>query len=147
MGTIDESSQFVLPPDESLAALISFVPPKKSRRPREGDEDVEEETRSEHTAVSGISTARTADAEIEVDPHLAHRSKIEEKMRVSFSNGHVQTFPLIAAITQPYVVVDLPRVDLGTCHISTPSAIELGLTNPSEAEASWTLVHQPIKPA
>ena len=50
-------------------------------------------------------------------------------------------------VTQPYIEIDVPELtlDFGAVHLSMVHEVEIGLTNPTEAEACWSIKHAPVK--
>ena len=68
---------------------------------------------------------------------------------MTFTNGTRQTFQLRASITQPFIELDeasSAAYDFGKVHQAQGEhAREIGLTNPSNAAARWSIKHQPVK--
>lgn len=105
----------------------------------------------------GSSSDRTSVAARNAPVEAAHaaiesRREVNAELSISFDNGTVQSFPLKAVIFKPYIELsrtDLERhtfrnaVDFGTHHVACPQAVELQVSNPSEADAHWTLSHLP----
>jgi len=173
--TVSESSFVELHPRDTLRATISYVPQKKRRARRESaDADgaaSETDNQSEHddeasvagsqtsgvTAATGMASERTSVAAQNAPLEASHaalksRSEINAEMAITFDNGTVQTFPLKAVSSKPYVELsrtDLERdnfngvVDFGIHHVACPQSVELQVANPSEADAYWSLKHLP----
>lgn len=152
--SVDEASTFVLPPDSSLQAVVTYVPPKRRRRHHEGAEGAggaaaEDDTRSV------VSAAQTATSEAgtndDSDPHISHISNHEKLLQITFANGSVQTFPLLAVTTTPFVELSVPPVHgtpslyVGVTHISYSPERSIEIWNPTEAEAKWTIAHLAYK--
>lgn len=60
-----------------------------------------------------------------------------------YSNEETQKLPLEAHIFHPQLNVMPERLDLSTLHVESTATATLALTNPTYADASWTIVHQP----
>ena len=167
-AVVDEASLFTLPPSESLQLVVQYVPEKRRRRRGVGYAgtdagSVAGETvagrsiADDATSVASGMTSRTAATSVDggaaaegdqsAAHHLAHRSKVEAELAVTFTNGAVQSFPLVAAVTQPYLVIDVPELtlDFGAVHLAMAHEHEIGLSNPTEAEARWSIKHTPVK--
>jgi hypothetical protein len=157
--TVDEASTFVLPPDSSLQAVITYVPQKRRRRgagAAEGGADAGAGTDGEDTrsVVSGAPTATSEGGTMgeDTDPHITHVAKLEKLLQITFASGSLQTFPLLAVTTTPFVEMSVPPVfgtptlALGTTHISHTPMQTIEMWNPTEAEAKWTITHLPYKP-
>ena len=156
--TVDETAVYVLPPDSSLQAVISYTPPKRRKRAADGDsaaEDAAEETKSvasqaRSQATSAADTAGSSNED--VDMALAHRTNREAALLITFANGTLQSFPLLAVTTTPYIelsppiVHGTPSVAFGKSHLSLEPERQLQMHNPTEAEAAWSISHQPYKP-
>ena len=152
--TVDEGSIFVLPPDSSLQAVINYVPPKKRRRggaSGEGD-GADDDTRSVvSTAITTTANSEAGTAADDTDPHISHVSNHEKLLQITYANGSVQTFPLLAVTTTPFVelsaapVFGTPSVPFGMTHISHTPERSIEMWNPTEAEAKWTITHVPYK--
>lgn len=156
--TVDEESIFVLPPDSSLQAVITYVPQKRRRRQAgadgggaDGGGTDGEDTRS---VVSGAQTATSEGGTPgeDTDPHITHVSKLEKLLQITFASGSVQTFPLLAVTTTPFVelsvppVFGVPSLSFGVTHISHTPMRSIEMWNPTEAAAQWTIAHLPYKP-
>jgi len=147
--TISDKSPFVLPPKASLKLIISYIPPRRRRKQGDGSQD-DDDSRSVVSSSSTLKTERTADVReaIDQDPHVMHRTTTEAVLTITFSNGTVQTFPLVAVITSPFLELSEPSLVFKRCHIDADRELELGLFNPSEVDAAWSLSHIPApKPA
>ena len=161
----DDGSSFVLPPDTSLQAVIGYTPRRKRRThgadgaasgdetPRGNDaDDVHSVTSGTRTAVSSIDTATAfAGDPDDRDMALEHVSKTDGLLRISFANGTVQTFPLLAVTTTPYIelspplVHGVPTLAFGATHVLHPQEREIQLVNPTEAVAEWSIKHVPYR--
>ena len=88
----------------------------------------------------------------DTDPHITHVQNHEKLLTVTFVNGSVQTFPILAVTTTPFIelsappVYGTPSLAFGVTHISHSPERSLELWNPTEAEAKWTISHVPYKP-
>lgn len=173
--TVDAQDTFTLPPNSSLQAVLRYTPPRRRRRHHHAaDSDGASGDDDTHSVASGASrasalTSRTGatgvtgvtDLGVDQlnDPHLTHVTKVPSELRISFSNGSEQTFPLLAVVTQPFLEARLPDaadggrapsttlgVDFGKSHARESPSRLVQLTNPTEAEASWSIVHVTPKP-
>ena len=152
-AVVDETAKFVLPPDSSLRAVINYMPAKKRRR-QDGDGA---DGADGDDARSVVSTSRTATSTADtigddVDMALASTAKLEQLLKITFANGTVQTFPLLAVTTTPYLelspppVHGTPSLPFGVTHVSHTPTRELEIWNPTEIEAKWSIIHVPYKP-
>jgi hypothetical protein len=155
---VDESAIFVLPPDSSLQAVITYVPSKRRRRHHDSDggsgpatpAPTDDDNRS---TVSGALTAtsETGTEREDTDPHITHVQKHEKLLKITFANGSVQTFPLLAVATTPFLEMNVPPVygtpslSFGVTHITHSPDRDIDIWNPTEAEAAWSISHLPYK--
>jgi hypothetical protein len=112
---------------------------------------------SAFTTGEGEASDSTAVAARNAPVEAAHaaiesRREVHAEMSISFENGTVQSFPLTAVICKPYIQLsrtDMERhtfknaVDFGSHHVACPQAVELQVSNPSEADAHWSISHLP----
>ena len=148
--SVDEQSTFVLPPDSSLQAVITYVPPKRRRRGADDGGAPDDDTRSVVSgAPSGMSETGTAGDD--TDPHITHVANHEKLLQITFASGSVQTFPLLAVTTTPFVELSVPPIfgtpslGFGVTHISHTPMRSIEIWNPTEAEARWAISHLPYK--
>lgn len=166
-AVVSEASVLELPPRETLTATISFVPPRK-RRGRRGvpnaasdadalseHEDASSVAPSQATGVGSERTsvaARNSPANAQ-DAALFSREEIEEDLAIAFANGSVQTCPLAALVTKPFMQLSRSdgegrafcgAVSFGVHHVDCPQAVELQLSNPTEVDVHWSCKHLPI---
>ena len=72
-------------------------------------------------------------------------------LRITFANGSVQTFPLLAVTTTPFIELSPPLVHgtpslaFGVSHLSEEPERDIEMWNPTEAVAEWTISHLPYK--
>jgi len=75
----------------------------------------------------------------------------EKLLRITFANGSVQTFPLLAVTTTPFVELSAPpaygtpSLAFSRTHISHAPERSVEIWNPTESEAKWTISHLPYK--
>lgn len=159
---VDNTSPFCLPPQSSLQAVIRYVPSKRRRRGGDGDGD--DDTRS--VVSTAKSTASGADTDGGGDEHVDFALDSVEKrgdaLRITYTNGSLQSFPLLAVTTRPYVEISpvpgemrpgrgqvvhgVPTIKMEPTHLSLLPVREVTIHNPTEAVCDWTLVHIPYKP-
>lgn len=148
---IGEPGTFVMPPDSSLQAIISFLPARRRRRHQTDSDAGGSEVDDSKSTASGISasthfTTRTALADaLPVDIESAHRTTVSAELAISFANGTEQRFPLLAVITTPFLQVSPPTIVFAHSHISHAHSATMQITNPTEAEAVWSIGHTATK--
>lgn len=165
---VNAASPFVLPPQSSLQAVLRYVPSKRKRRG--GGDGIDDGATNNDDAKSTISTARTAasgaDTEGGADEHVDYAldsvKKRGDALKVTFANGSVQSFPLLAVTTVPYVEVSptpgemrpgrgqpvhsVPTILIAPTHLSLHPEREVTIHNPTETVCEWNLQHVPYKP-
>jgi len=80
-------------------------------------------------------------------------TNLEKLLSITYANGSVQTFPLLAVTTTPFVELSAPNgergcpaLTFGVTHVSLSPSTSLEIWNPTEADAEWKIQHAPYKP-
>ena len=101
--------------DTSLQAIITYTPSKRRRRHHDAEGGGAGAAMSDddnRSTVSGTATATSDAGSIgdDTDPHITHVAKLEKLLTITYANGSVQTFPLLAVTTTPFVELSVPPV-------------------------------------
>jgi len=64
-------------------------------------------------------------------------------MILSFSTGQLLHVPIITKIGTPFIIGSSPRVYFGVCHVFQQCEGIIMLSNPTNVQASWSVIHVP----
>lgn len=73
-------------------------------------------------------------------------AKHEGQLNLHFSTGHTQTVQLTGLVHRPMLVCSPSEHDFGWVHCEGKCEFVLWVSNPTEVEATWRLVHVPVPP-
>lgn len=68
------------------------------------------------------------------------------RIKITFSNGHVQWVGVRADYLRPMVAVSRALHNFGHCHTESTKDFEVFLANPTEVDAEWKVEHVPAPP-
>eukprot|EP00294_Goniomonas_avonlea_P007722 CAMPEP_0114542258 /NCGR_PEP_ID=MMETSP0114-20121206/1745_1 /TAXON_ID=31324 /ORGANISM="Goniomonas sp, Strain m" /LENGTH=1773 /DNA_ID=CAMNT_0001726555 /DNA_START=29 /DNA_END=5350 /DNA_ORIENTATION=+ len=103
----------------------------------------------DNTRMFTLPPGHNVNVTLRFTPPAKHRTRIVEdakfpsELMAYFTNGESQRLPLEAVLFHPEVNVAPNEIDFGINHVDIVKTLTLVLTNPTYADAQWSVEHQP----